>query len=76
MRLDARNNLLKSQLVASVNAVHGIADAIRELREVPSGELYVRVMDVISLDQYRSIIGILTRAGLIECRGHVLTWIA
>lgn len=75
MRLDAKNSLLKSQLIASVNAVRGIADAIRELGAVPSGELYVRVMDVLTLEQYRSIIGILTRAGMIECRGHLLTWI-
>lgn len=75
MRLDAKNSLLKSQLIASVNAVRGIADAIREVGSVPSGELYVRVMDVLSLEQYQSIIGILTRAGLIESRGQILTWI-
>lgn len=75
MRLDARNSLLKSQLIASVNAVRGIADAIRELGSVPNGELYVRVMDVLSLEQYRSIVGILTRAGLVEEKGHVLTWV-
>lgn len=75
MMLDAKTQLSKSQIAAGLNAVRAIADAIRELREVPSGELYARVMDVLSLEQYQSIIGLLTRAGLVANRGHLLTWI-
>jgi hypothetical protein len=67
----------QAQLSAGLNTIKAIADAIKELREVPSGHLYARIMSTLDYPSYEKIIGILTRAGLISVSpGHLITWIA
>lgn len=68
--------ITKEQCLIAVKTVQAIADAIRELRSVPSAELYARVMPYISLDNYERILGILKRSGVVEERAHVLYWVA
>jgi hypothetical protein len=60
---------------ATIAAARILADAIRDLGEVPSGHLYAHVMGAMSLETYQGLIGILKRAGLIEEKAHLLTWI-
>ena len=55
--------------------VLAIAEAIRSLGAVPSGHLYARVMDKLSLDQYNQIIGILKKHRLISETHYKLKWI-
>ena len=50
------------------------SQTIRELGSVPSGHLYARVMDTLSLSQYQQVIGLLKREGLVLESGHLLTW--
>jgi hypothetical protein len=53
-----------------------VAEAIRELGEVPSGHLYARVMPYVSASAYDRILGILIEAKLVRRSGsHLLTWI-
>ena len=61
---------------ATFQMVLAIAEAIRSLGAVPSGHLYARVMDKLSLDQYNQIIGILKKQGLISETHYELKWIA
>lgn len=68
--------ITKEQVLVAVQTVQAIADAIRKLRSVQSGELYARVMPYMSLGEYESIIGILKRAGIVDERAHVLYWVA
>ena len=65
----------KEQIRASVEAVMAIADCIRELGSVPSGELYARICDRVSYDSYMRIIAILRDGKLITDQGHLLRWI-
>jgi hypothetical protein len=51
-----------------------LAEAIRELGEVPSGHLYARVMDRLSLADYTAIISALKGARLISESHNLLTW--
>lgn len=68
-------NKSKDQLYAALNVVQAIAKTIRELGEVPSGELYTRLMGKLEMHQYEQVIGILKRTGLvIETPGHLLRW--
>lgn len=69
--------ITKEQARAAVGAVTTVAEAIRELGEVPSGELYAVVMSAgLSLDVYNKILGIVKRAGLVEeTPGHLLRWV-
>ena len=54
---------------------NGSAD-FRELGEVPSGHLYARLADKITVAQYGQVIEILKRSGLVrESGAHLLTWI-
>jgi len=53
-----------------------IAGAIKELGSVPSGHLYARLMDQMSLATYEKIVGALIGAGLVRKEpSHLLVWI-
>ena len=61
---------------ALVLAVQALADAIRELGSIPSGHLYARLMDKLSLETYQMLIGVLKEAGKVkEHDSHLLVWI-
>jgi hypothetical protein len=64
----------KDQIKAAIQITLAIADAIRELGEVPSGHLYARIGHL-SIEDYNSIIDILKRGGLVKEQHHLLTWI-
>ena len=65
----------KAQVTAALEAVRAVADAIRELKRVPSGVLYANVMSVISIADYDKIIGTLKGAGLVREEAHELIWV-
>ena len=60
---------------AALAILRAVADAIRELGEVPSGHLYAHLMSKLSLEQYEQVIGVLKQAGLITESSHLLTWV-
>lgn len=62
-------------VAASLNVIRVVADAIRDLGEVPSGHLYARLMEFMTLEQYSMIVGTLKRVGLIEEKHNLLRWI-
>lgn len=68
-----------SKTAAALQAVriaHAVAEAIRDLREVPSGHLYARVMGVMTLQQFEQVIHLLIDARLVERDStHLLRWI-
>ena len=63
------------QTQAAFGMVRAIAEAIRELKRVPSGELYARVMGHVSLESYNQIILILKDSGLVSENSFELIWI-
>ena len=66
----------KKRRQAALNAVLAVAEAIRELKETPSGPLYAALMAKLSYEDYEATIQILVNAKLVR-RGHdhMLTWI-
>lgn len=58
----------------ALEIVRTVANVIRELREIPSGHLYARLMEVLTLDEYNQIIGLLKRAGLVTETYYNLKW--
>lgn len=66
---------MTTQHVAALALIRIVADAIRNLGEVPSGHLYARMMGHMSLATYTSIITNLKRAKLVKESAHLLTWI-
>lgn len=64
----------KEQVHAAISAIQAIANAIKELGSVPSGQLYAVVMSHCSLSEYQKIIGILKNADLVSESMNVLTW--
>ena len=65
-----------ADLAAGLEALKAIAEAIRELGEVPSGHLYANLQGHITIGQFEQAIGILKNAGLVrESNAHMLTWI-
>ena len=61
--------LTRAQAITAI-----VADAIRELGEVPSGELYAHLMGVLNIEQYNGIIAVLKQSGLVSESRHMLTW--
>jgi hypothetical protein len=65
----------KENVKAAINMVTAVAEAIRELREVPNGVLYAHVMGAMSMQDYESCLGVLKRAELVDEKNHVLRWV-
>lgn len=59
---------------AFVEIVASLGVAIKSLGQVPSGELYARVMGHLSLEQYNLFIGALKQQDLVSEKSHLLTW--
>ena len=65
----------KDKINAALNVVQAIAETIRKLGEVPSGELYARLVGKLDLPDYEEVIRILKETGLVtETPGHLLRW--
>jgi len=72
---DTTGEDIRRQMEAALNAIHAIAETIRELDEVPSGELYARLMGKIELHDYEQIISTWKRTGLVtETPAGLLRW--
>ena len=65
----------QNDVKAALGILRAVADAIRELGEVPSGHLYAHLMSKLSLEQYEPVIAVLKQAGLITESNHLLTWV-
>ena len=66
---------LKQQIEATFQVLKALAEIIDHAGEVPSGELYARLMGTVTLDEYQRLIGSLKRTGLVtETPGHLLRW--
>ena len=59
----------------AIKTIAAISETIRELKEVPNGHLYARIMGTLSLDQYNQVIAILVRAKLVANKNDLLVWI-
>jgi hypothetical protein len=64
------------QVRAAIEVTRAVADCIRELRQVPSGHLYARLMGHLSIEQFEQIISTLVHANLVRRHpSHLLEWI-
>jgi len=69
-------NTQKEKINAAIKGTMAIAEAIREVKQVPSGTLYANLCGVMSIDQFSEIVKLLERAKVIENRSNLLVWIA
>ena len=66
----------KEQLKSALNTIQALGQAIRELKEVPSGILYAQLCGSLSISDYEAAIRLLVKSGVVEkSPGHILTWI-
>lgn len=68
--------MTSERIAAAVGILTGIADVIREKREVPAGHLYAAMMPHgITHEHFERIIGTLERTKLIErTPAHLIRW--
>lgn len=66
---------MTAQEKAALATVLAVADAIRDLKEVASGKLYVHLMGRLSLDEYKAIIRLLVKHGVVKEENHIITYI-
>lgn len=69
------SNASLAEVKAAVQVVVAVGEAIKELKSVPSGHLYARLMGRMSLETYNKIIGVLVKTGAVKEENHVLTWV-
>ena len=55
-----------TEVKAAFGILQAVAEAIRELGEVPSGHLYANLMSKLSLAQFKQVLGVLKGAGLVR----------
>lgn len=66
----------KNEIAAAIRIAVEIARVIRQLKIVPSGELYANACNTLTIDNYNAVIAMLTRQRLIRVDNHLITWIA
>jgi hypothetical protein len=67
--------LTTQQITAGLQIAAAIGTAIRELGEVPEGQLFARMMGHLDLRSFDAVIDALVRAGVVRRANHMLTWI-
>lgn len=69
-------SVTKEQVRGALGVVMALSETIRELKEVPSGELYAQLMGTLSLEDYQKVVAMLKRTGLVEeTQAHLLRWV-
>lgn len=63
-----------AQLQAGLATLRALAEAIRELKQIPSGHLYARVMNYMDINAYEKAISLLCNSGVIRKNGDLLVW--
>jgi hypothetical protein len=63
------------EVSGAIQILKAVADTIKELGSVPSGELYAMLSGRMSLENYTKIINILKNAPVIKEEHHLLIWI-
>ena len=73
--MNSTTNTMPKEAAAWLPIVKAIADAIRALKSVRSGDFYAHLMGRLELDTYENIINILIRAKVVRRDpGHMLVW--
>lgn len=67
--------ITKEEVHAALEITLAVGEAIRDLKQVPSGHLYAASMAKLTIDQYNQIIATLKKARLVSETDHLLTWI-
>jgi len=63
-----------AQITSAFATTLAVSETIRELRQVPSGELYATLCGRMSLATYDAMIATLKRTGLVTETAHMLRW--
>lgn len=64
----------KEKVKIAIEILKSITEAVRDLKRVPNGELYARLMSHISYEDYTNAINIIKRAGLVIEINNELIW--
>ncbi len=70
-----RRTELHPEVKAAFAVLQAIAEAIRELKEVPAGHLFAGLQDKLTISQFTAAIDALKGAGLVRENAHLLIWI-
>lgn len=65
----------EKDIAVAVQLAVAIGESIQELGSVPSGHLYARLMDRMTIEDYEAAIGLLIRTRLVRREPfHLLVW--
>lgn len=64
-----------AQITAAFAVTVAVSETIRDVKRIPSGELYAQLCGRMSLEDYNAMIATLKGAGLVSETAHMLTWV-
>lgn len=64
----------KEQVTEAFKMCAAIGEAIRDLKQIPSGKLYAMVMTHMDIEIYQCVIAKLKETGLVREENHMLIW--
>lgn len=66
----------QAEIKAGLKMTMAVAEAIRELKQVPSGHLYAQMIGRVTFEGFEKMIAILVNAGLVaQDPSHLLRWV-
>lgn len=65
----------RNDLRSAMAMVFTLAELVRELKEVPAGHLYSRLMGQMDIHTFEKCVSILVNSKLVTRKNHLLTWV-
>lgn len=62
------------QIQGGFKILQAVTEAIKEVKEIPSGHLYANLCGIMDLQTYERVISILTNSTVIRKQGDLLIW--
>lgn len=67
--------LTRDDIRNAIELVAAVGICIKDLKQVPSGELYSQICGKVTIENYNLILDRLKSAQLIQVQNHLITWI-
>jgi hypothetical protein len=65
----------KAELLAALDVVRAVTEAIREAGEIPEGTLYALLMDRFDYPTFERMLALVLHSKLVTNEGHLLRWV-
>jgi len=76
MGINEHEDRMKEKALFLSNLGKEMSYAVRDCGSIPEGHLYSSVMNHVSLGEFKMLVGLMLKGGLVSKSNNVLRWIA